>query len=113
MNVNVYILTRSPEATGIDAYGALPNIVEKEQKRKIIQIDPWKWLETVLEKYKQYPELIDSNDCQKFGTVYSEPQNHRLILEDSHHGLTNEPKCVSRTSSFDGENQGIQPRDNL
>ena len=83
------------------AYGALPEVVETEPKKKVIRIDPWKWLEHVLSKYDAYPDLVDLGDSRKFGSVRSEPGTIPSLLVTPPNPAT--PIIpVLKTGSFNG-----------
>ena len=46
-----------------------PKIIEPEKDLRIILIEPWKFIEHVLEHFKQAPEMIDLKDSWKFGKI--------------------------------------------
>lgn len=85
-----------------DQYGALPEIIKTPPNFSLIRIDPWKWLELVLEKWGQHPELLDLGDCRKLGGIHRIVGNPVSAPLDTHQNLPNVPKFGLRTGSRDG-----------
>lgn len=80
------------------AYSALPEVVKTEPKKKLIRIDPWKWLDCVVQKYEEHPELVDLNDSRKLGTIRSESEAPPV----SQNKYSKVPAVHLKTGSFNG-----------
>lgn len=51
------------------AHSKSPKIIEPEKDLRIILIEPWGFIDHVLERFKAMPELIDMKDSWKFGKI--------------------------------------------
>jgi len=54
-------------------YEGRPEVIEIEPKKKLIKINPWKWLQIVASAYDSYPDLIDHLSCVKLGEIGNVP----------------------------------------
>lgn len=62
-----------------DTHDALPKKIENEQQGKFIALNPWKWFYHVVQKYSEYPEVVELTDLRNLGEIRVIPERQTEI----------------------------------